>query len=102
MIPKYHESSVEVEVHSDKHNECQPSHLEELEEGWQCCCEQCMCEYVAKIKAAYAFDKSGRHKVIMHMPPFMALTPDKARELASALCFAAIDAEQLDRDFPND
>jgi hypothetical protein len=100
MIIKYREYSEVTELHSDPHKHC----THQLEEGWQCCCEDCYCEAVIKVNAAYAFNDKMDHEVIIKIdgPSMIALTPDRARELASLLYFAAIDAETLNKDFPND
>lgn len=109
MITRYHEQSVEVEIHSDVHAECTPEHQAELEEGWQCTCTDCRCESIVKIQAAYAFNEKGDHEVIIRFNPgqyhgagTITFTADVARAFASALCFAANDADQLNRDFPKD
>jgi len=105
MIPKYHEQSQEVSIHSQKHTECKPDHLtdEERSQGWECQCSDCKCDYVVNVKAAYAYDQANDHKVIITTNPggnVSALTPDVARALAAALNFAAIDAETLNKEFP--
>ena len=103
MIINYREQSETVEIHSGIHNVCD----HELEDGWECTCSACTCDTVIQINAAYAYDDSRDHKVIVKVNPgeyrrnsTNALPPNVARALASALMFAANDAEQLNKDFP--
>lgn len=105
MIIKYREESETVEIHSNVHRVCD----HELEDGWECTCSSCTCDTIITIQAHYSYDEDRDHKVNITMNPGQyhgrgsgMLTPNAARALASALCFAANDAEQLNRDFPND
>jgi hypothetical protein len=102
MIIKYREESDTEVIHSHKHNECD----HELQDGWECTCSECQCATVVHVNAAYAYGEVENHGVIITMNPGShlnrasgALTPNAARALAAALCFAANDAEQLNRDF---
>lgn len=106
MIPKYSETSQEVEVHEARHNIC--THQDELEPGWQCCCTDCQCDSVVAVKAGYAYKGPGpeAHEVIITINPgtlhnraVISLPANAARYLASVLAFAANDADQLNRDF---
>lgn len=98
MIINYHEKSVEVAMHSAIH----PVFTDEDSgEEWT----ECQCEYVSTIQAQYDFSSSHKVRVVLdsldsyHSRPIW-LTPNKARELASYLTFAANDAETLDKEFP--
>lgn len=106
MIPKYHENSQEVSIHSAAHKVC----THKVEDGWECSCSECQCETVINIHAAYAYEAihGSDHGVIIKVNPgqyhgssHIALSPDRARALASLLMFAANDAEQLNKDFPS-
>lgn len=103
MILNYHEESETVEIHSGTHAVC----THEIEDGWECDCSACRCESVIVIKAGYAYDDDNDHKVIFTVNPGQyngratgALPPNVARALASALSFAANDAETLNREYP--
>jgi hypothetical protein len=103
MIIKYHEHSEVIEIHSGTHKVC----THKVEDGWKCCCEECYCDAVIQINAAYAYDDSGDHKVMIKTNPSqyhggsdIALSANVARAFAAALNFAAIDAETLNKEFP--
>lgn len=99
MIIRYRENSEVTEIHSQNHGVC--THQDELEPGWECCCTDCKCEAVVTVEARYAYTDEMNHGVIVHTNgTSISLPPDMARALASALSFAAIDAETLDKDFP--
>jgi hypothetical protein len=98
-INKYQEKSQEVEIHPSSHVT-----IEDDEYGNY---DECQCSHVTTVQAQYDF--AGSHRVRVELDKFNTfrsdpvwMTPDNARALAAALCFAANDADQLNKDFPND
>ena len=98
MISNYHEKSVEVELHPGPHREYDADGYIE---------DTCECEFVSTVQASY--DYSGSHRVRLNTNRHNTfrsepiwLTADQARQLASQLCFAANDAESLNKAFPNE
>ena len=105
MIINYHEESETVEIHSNVHTVC----THDVENGWECSCSDCRCDTIVAVQSHYSYDADRDHKVMITLNPGQyhgkgvgALTPNAARALAAALCFAAHDAETLNREFPND
>jgi hypothetical protein len=99
MIIRYQEKSQEAELHPGPHHyyKCDDGYVEDT----------CECAFVSTVQATYDFMGShrvrlntDRHNTFRSEPIWM--TPDEARHLASLLCFAANDAEQLNKDFPNE
>jgi hypothetical protein len=102
MIIQYRETSETVEIHSQTHTVC----THDVESGWECSCSDCRCETVINVNAGYAYDDDNDYKVLFTVNPGQhsgrasgSLTPDAARALAAALCFAANDAETLNREY---
>lgn len=102
-VIQYREQSQDVQIHSHTHATCEHP----VVDGWECECSVCQCESIVSLLAAYAYDEDGDHKVMITANPqrsfersLLALSPNRARALASALCFAANDAETLNKEFP--
>ena len=109
MIPKYHEKSVEVELHSDPHRTI---HYEGYTDSAGLVFgpmdeDTCECHFRTTVQAEY--DWQTDHKVRLQANSFdtfhsnaIWLTANQARQLATMLTFAANDADQLNKDFPTD